>query len=172
MCLCVREGARQIESRACSHGWNITYIQRIFQTLPLVKFSITRVNRGQWEKNKYLHLSWRPQPSPLPAQIHTHTHTHTHCLTLAVSPSDCLLGSLTHHDKCPFLPRTIFSAMSDMGILMNAQWQYLGRRADTLPRQIYPQVTSVRQERKKLRKQTGAGQKLISSPRLKTHLSK
>lgn len=124
---------------------HITHIQRIFQILPLVKFSITWVNRGQWGKNKYPHLSQTLQPSPLPA--HTHTHKRTHRLTLAVSPSDCLLGSLTHHDKCPFSPRTIFPAMSDMGILMNAQWQYLRSRAAILPLQIYPQVTFVRQEK-------------------------
>lgn len=37
--------------------------------------------------------------------------------------------------------------MADMGILMNAQWQYLGGRAAILPPQIYSQVTFVWQEK-------------------------
>lgn len=108
---------------------HITYIQRIFQTLPLVKFSITRVNRGQWEKNKYPPLSQRLQHSSLP----THkTGAHSRRLTLAVSPSDCLLGSLTHHDKCPLSPRTIFSAMSDMGDINKCTMTVL-REASSYP---------------------------------------
>lgn len=70
-----------------------------------------------------------------------------HWLTLAVSPPDCLLDSLTYQDKCPLSPRTIFSAMSDIGILINAHWQCLGRRAAILPPQIYPRVTFVIQEK-------------------------
>lgn len=126
---------------------HITYIQGIFQTLPLVQFSITWVNRGQWEKNKNPPFSERLEPSSQLAQTHPHAHAHTPRLTLAVSPADCLLDGLTHQDKCPLSPRTIFSAMSDMGILINAQWQYLGRRAAILPPQIYPRVTLVRQEK-------------------------
>lgn len=85
---------------------HITYIQRIFQTLPIVKFSITWVNRGQWEKNKYPHLSQR---CSLFSFVSAHTQIHTHIWAdLAVSSSDCLLGSLTHHDKCPFFAKNHF----------------------------------------------------------------
>lgn len=118
--------------------------KRYFKLFHLIKFSITWVNRGQWEKNKYLHLSQRPQPSPLPAKAHMHPHTDTRCqpIWLPVRKS--------HPPRqVPFSPRTIFPAMSDMGILMNAQWQYLGRRAAILPLQIYCWVTFVRQGKRK-----------------------
>lgn len=103
-----------------------------FKLFPLIKFSITWVNRGRWEKNKYPHLSQRTQPSPLPANTHMHPQADTRCqpIWLPVRKS--------HPPRqVPFSPRTIFPAMSDMGILMNAQWQYLGSRAAILPLQIY-----------------------------------
>lgn len=74
-----------------------------FKLFPLIKFSITWVNRGQWEKNKYPHLSQRTQPSPLPANTHMHPHADTRCqpIWLPVRKS--------HPPRqVPFSPRTIF----------------------------------------------------------------
>ena len=139
----------------------ITYIHWLVQTLPVVKFSITWVSRGQWGRNNSLVSRGDPGPTCTPVLLA--------CL------SELWLPVRKPHSQWQeplFSTGAIFSAMSDIGILMNSQWQSSGREAACLPLHIYPQVLCTTGKEPRLWKQIGAGQKLISSQRLKTHLSK
>lgn len=132
----------------------------------LIRFSITWVNRGQWERSKHPHVS-----PPHYTQPHTpdcgrrpvwlpvrESHPPRQVPSSARKPSFFFF----------FSPRRV---RYGGGVLMNARWQQLGRRA-VLPLHISPQVTScATRGEKSAETQTGAGHKPISSPRLKTHLS-
>lgn len=148
---------------------HITYIQRIFQTLPLVKFSITWVNRGQWEKNKYPHLSRRSQPSIFPSHTPTHTHkpSDTRCQPIWLPVRE------SHPPRqVPFFAKNHFPRHVRYGDINECTMTVL-REASSYPASAnLPAGHFCTTRKKKLWKQTGAGQKLISSPRLKTHLSK
>lgn len=123
MCVYVREGEAAVKAGPALINETLPTFKGYFRLSPLIKVSITWVNRGQWEKNTYLHRSLSFACNP-----HADTHCRPVWLPVRKSPSP---------RQVPLSPTTIFPAMSDMRILMNAQWQYLGRQAAILPLQIY-----------------------------------